>query len=116
MRIQEAAYGVDDLKLAASLDFLAACRQQLGQWPQAEAVLRRALAIHELNQGLKHPETAQVMDSLGKFLYDRKQFPEAEALFQRSLSVWIDRLGADNPLVATGYEKPRGDQSRARQV
>jgi tetratricopeptide (TPR) repeat protein len=104
LRIQEAAFGVDDLKLAASLDYLATCRHALEQFPQAEAVLRRELAIHELNQGPRHAETTQVVESLAKFLYDRRNFTEAETLFHRALVAWTILLGPDNPLLATSYE------------
>src|SRR6185436_1952322 len=68
-RIQATAFGYEDLRIADMLDSLAACRMEMQLPDQAEAALRRALAIRELNLGPAHAEVAATTDQLGKLLY-----------------------------------------------
>ena len=104
LRIQEAAFGIDDLRLAATLDSLSACRRELKQWRLAEAPLRRAIAIREINQGPLNGDVAQTIDTLARLLFANKRFEEAEPLFRRSLEIWTHVLGPTNSVLALSYD------------
>src|SRR5262249_39382049 len=87
VRLKEVAFGIDDAKLASSLDSLPGCRRELGQWPQVEAALRRALAIRELKLGQLHAYVAQTIDTLARLLFANKRYAEAERPYPRVLEV-----------------------------
>ncbi len=74
------------------------------KWPQAEAPLRRELAIREVNQGPFHAEVAQTIDMLAQVLFTTKRFVEAEPFYSRSLQIWGRLVGLDNPLLARSYD------------
>jgi tetratricopeptide (TPR) repeat protein len=97
VRIQAEAYGAEDLRLANSLDDLSVAYKQLASIPQAEAVLHRALAIRELNQGPTHTDVAHTTDELGQLLYGAGRYAEAEPFFERSLEVYTAFWGPGNP-------------------
>jgi len=102
--IQETAFGIDDLRLAASLDSLAACRRELHQTAKEEAALRRALAIREVNQGQLNADVAQNIDALARLLFSAKRYTEAEPLYARSLEIWTRLLGPANSVLAMSYD------------
>ena len=74
------------------------------QWPQAEAPLRRELAIREVSQGPFHAEVAQTIDMLAHVLFSTQRFIEAEGLYSRSLLIWGRLVGLDDPLLARSYD------------
>jgi len=104
VRVQEAAFGIDDLRLAASLDSLSTCRRELKQWRLAEAPLRRALAIREINQGQLQADVAQTIDALARLFFATQRFEEAEPLFKSSLDIWMRLLGPGNSILAMSYD------------
>jgi tetratricopeptide (TPR) repeat protein len=76
----------------------------LEQWPQAEAPLRRELAIREVSQGPFHAQVAQTIDMLAHVLFSTQRFIEAEGLYSRSLLIWGRLVGLDDPLLARSYD------------
>src|SRR5262249_40986810 len=58
-----------------------------GNYPEAGAPLRRALAIWEAALGPKHPHVATSLNNLAG-LYDAQgQYAQAEPLYQRALAI-----------------------------
>lgn len=104
VRIQSEAHGAEDLRLANSLDDLAVAYKELQSIPQAEAVLRRALAIRELNQGPMHTDVAHSTDELGQLLYGAERYAEAEPFFERSLEIYTAFWGPGNPQLARNLD------------
>ena len=104
IRIQSGAFGKQDLRLAATLDNLASCREELGEVDLAEAALRRALAIRESESGRNSASVAATVDALGSLLFDADRYDDAEAMFRRALNIYLDLLGADNAMIARNYD------------
>jgi tetratricopeptide (TPR) repeat protein len=88
-----------DVRLARSLDSLAAVYALEGRGPEAEKLYRRAGALLER---MKAPalEIAQVVSGLGKSLVLQARFTEAEPLYSRARSIRENLLGPDHPDVA----------------
>jgi tetratricopeptide (TPR) repeat protein len=57
------------------------------QFPEAERLCRRALAIDEASCGPDHPNVARVLNNLARLLQDRNRLDEAEPLFRRALAI-----------------------------
>ena len=70
----------------------------LGKLPEAEARIRRALALHEQLQGPDHPEVATTLVNLANVL-DREGKDSLE-LRQRALRIFEAKLPPDHPLTA----------------
>jgi tetratricopeptide (TPR) repeat protein len=104
LEVQEIVFGLDDGRLAGTLDNLATCFERLNDWPAAEQALRRALAIREANRGPAHPEVAQTLDRLGQALYTQESYAQAEGVFRRSLTLWTALLGPNDPNLALNYD------------
>ena len=67
-----------------------------GQYPEAEALYQRAIAIIEQKFGPDHPDLAYKFNGLGLLYYDQGKYAEAEALYQRSKQIQI-KLTSDQP-------------------
>jgi tetratricopeptide (TPR) repeat protein len=104
LRIQETAYGLEDLRLADTLDNLASCQEQMREIGAAEAELRRALAIREIHQGPQDPDVAHTLDALGQLLYSDSRYEGAEPLFKRSLGIYTAFLGPGNAQLARSFD------------
>jgi len=90
----EALIRAENLNLAGSQWF------EAGKYPEAQALLARALAIREDALGPAHPHVAQSLNNLAR-LYDAQGRPaEAEPLYQRALAIREDALGPAHPHVA----------------
>ncbi|KAF3390061.1 hypothetical protein DPV78_011783 [Talaromyces pinophilus] len=68
-----------------------------GQYEEAEAMYRRALAGREQVLGVEHLNTVTSIDSLGLVLEKQGKYEEAEAMHRRALAVKEDTLGAEYP-------------------
>jgi CHAT domain-containing protein/Tfp pilus assembly protein PilF len=71
-----------------------------GDFSQAEALHRRALAIHEKELGADHPTTLATLTNLGNVMLLQGKFKEAEQVFRRVLAAREKVLGPDHPDVA----------------
>ncbi len=70
--------------------------------PEAEAMLRRALAARLQISGAEHPSTAQTINQLAYVLHDEGKLSEAEQYARASLATLVRLLGDEHPDVATG--------------
>lgn len=73
---------------------------EMGQYADAEALLRRALAIDERSYGPDHPNVATDLHYLARVLHDTNRLTDAEALYRRALAIHERSYGPDHPDVA----------------
>jgi tetratricopeptide (TPR) repeat protein len=71
------------------------------QFPEAERLYRRALAIDEHGFGRDHPDVARDRSNLAGLLHDTNRLGEAERLYRRALAIDEHCYGPDHPKVAT---------------
>ena len=68
-----------------------------GKYPEAEALLRRSLALKEKALGTDHPSYGASLHALAGVVSKQGKYPEAEALLRRSLALVEKALGTDHP-------------------
>lgn len=88
-----------DIRIARSLDSLAAVYHLQGRAAEAEALYRRALTVLERMRA-PELEMAQVLNGLGMALVKQGRFNEAAPLYSRVRTIRESRLGPDDPEVA----------------
>jgi tetratricopeptide (TPR) repeat protein len=107
LAIREQVLGDNHPDLARSLDGLVALLVQEAEYAEAEAMLRRAVSIHE--QGGSEPvELGQSLGQLGLAYAGQNRVPEAQEAMRRSLEIVEQELDADHPLVTAtrvNYER-----------
>jgi tetratricopeptide (TPR) repeat protein len=69
-------------------------------YPQAEPLMRRALAIAEASFGADHPEVAIRLTNLAHLLQETNRAAEGEPLCRRALEIGEAKFGPDHPTVA----------------
>ena len=69
----------------------------LGLYPQADSLLRRATETRRSMLGAENPDTAASMLALAWTLGHEGRYPEAEALQRQVLEIRRRKLGAENP-------------------
>ena len=69
----------------------------LGLYPQADSLLRRATDIRRSTLGAENFDTAASMGALAWTLGHEGRYPEAEALQRQVLEIQKRKLGAENP-------------------
>jgi tetratricopeptide (TPR) repeat protein len=72
-------------------------QQRQGKYPEAEALLRRSLALVEKALGTDHPSYGSSLHALAGVVSKQGRYPEAEALLRRSLAIDEKALGTDHP-------------------
>jgi hypothetical protein len=72
-----------------------------GQYPEAEPLMQRVLAIDEQALGPDDPDLAIDLNNLAMLYRDLGRYAEAEPLMQRVLAIDEKALGPDHPDVAT---------------
>ncbi len=90
----------DEPAIARALGNLGNVILERGDFDEAEAVLRRALAASDQFYGPDHPEVAIAANNLGGVLNTRGDFEGASAAFLRALAIEERLYGRDHPLVA----------------
>jgi tetratricopeptide (TPR) repeat protein len=75
--------------------------RNLGNYAEAEPLLRRALAVDERSLGPNHPNVATCLNNLAALLHDTNRLKEAESLYRRALAIDEQSFGANDPRVAT---------------
>jgi len=70
------------------------------QWPEAEPLYRRALAIWEKSLGPDHPNVARALNNLAGLLQATNRLAEAEPMYRRALGIDEKSYGPDHPEVA----------------
>ena len=86
--------------LTIILSNLAQLLQSTKRLPEAEPLLRRALAIDENSYGEAHPNVARDLNNLALLLQDTNRLSEAEPLLRRALAIDAASYGAEHPNVA----------------
>jgi tetratricopeptide (TPR) repeat protein len=75
--------------------------RNLGNFAEAEPLMRRALAVDERSFGPNHPNVATCLNNLAALLHDTNRLDEAEPLYRRALAIDELSFGAHEPKVAT---------------
>ncbi|MFS8096413.1 tetratricopeptide repeat protein [Lentzea alba] len=100
LAIHESAPDADDMKIAGSLNNLGFMLSRLGHNEEAQPLLERALAIHEVTNG---PGFTDSLTNLGN-VHSRLGNSEAAcALYQRALDIYAAANGPDHPYAAEIY-------------
>ena len=89
-----------DQHVVAFLNNLGQLLQATNRLAEAEALMKRALAIDEASLGPDHPDVAIRLNNLGQLLQATNRLAEAEALMKRALAIDEASLGPDHPRVA----------------
>jgi tetratricopeptide (TPR) repeat protein len=109
----------DSPRLAMMFNNLGVLYQQAGRNVDAEAAMRRQLAIRERTQGPNHPEMAYGLHGLGVLFTLTKRYDEAIPLLQRAIAIrertlspthWL--LGMAYTALADTYQR-KGDHEQA---
>jgi tetratricopeptide (TPR) repeat protein len=96
-----------------ALNNTALSRQKAGDYPGAEVLFRRALAIDEKALGMDHPEVATNLNNLGELLRAKGDYAGAEPLYRRALAIDEKALGPNHPYVANNLNN-LGELLRAK--
>ncbi|MDP6779459.1 MAG: CHAT domain-containing protein, partial [Candidatus Latescibacteria bacterium] len=97
---REKALGPAHPDVAQSLGNLAQLYLDLGQYPKAESLVKRSLAIGEKALGPDHPDVALSLSNLGAAYSGQGRFTQAEPLLKRALAIGEKVLGPDHVDVA----------------
>jgi len=68
-----------------------------GRYPDAERLLREAIALQRRVLGPEHPDTALSMAVLTRALRAQAKLAEAEQLQRETLAIQLRALGPENP-------------------
>ena len=93
-------FGLEDPRLATSLNNLASLYQAQRKYAQAELLFERALAIREKSLGPEHPDLATSLNNLGSLYHNQEKYSEAKPLYWRSLAIREKALGLEHLRVA----------------
>jgi len=83
------------------MNHLAALFVAKARYPEAEPLMRRALAIAGANYWPDHPNVATTLNNLAQLLNDTNRLAEAEPLIRRALAIAGASYGPDHPDVAS---------------
>jgi tetratricopeptide (TPR) repeat protein len=75
--------------------------RNLGNFAEAEPLMRHALIVDERSCGLNHPNVATCLNDLAALLHETNRPKEAESLYRRALAIDEQSFGQDDPRVAT---------------
>lgn len=74
-----------------------------GQYPEAEQLLQRVLALRQQTLEDNHPDIAESLTDLGILYYTQNKFDTAESLLQRAISISEQVPGPDYPGMAESF-------------
>lgn len=92
---QAEVFGENDLRLASSLNNLAALYHSQGKYAFAEEHYKRALKVHENVHGADHQEVAPVLMNLALVYCVKSRYDEAEALFLKAIAIKESHFGSN---------------------
>ncbi len=101
---QAEEFGLQDPRLATSLNNLAELYRVQGKYAETEPLYKWSLAIREKVLGPEHPDVGESLNNLALLYQTQGKYDEAEPLYKRSLSIWKMALGPEHPHVATSLE------------
>lgn len=94
---QAEQFGEDDLRLALSLNNLAAVYHTQGKYTMAEPLYQRSLAIKERLHGEEHSEVALNVHNLAVLYSARRMYPVAEKNYKRAIDIKSKLYGEYSP-------------------
>jgi tetratricopeptide (TPR) repeat protein len=95
---QEAeTFGEDDLRLALSLNNLAAVYHTQGKYTMAEPLYTRSLDIKKRALGEEHAEVALLVHNLAVLYSARRMYPVAEKHYKHALELKTKLFGEQSP-------------------
>jgi tetratricopeptide (TPR) repeat protein len=94
--------GPESPQLATSLNALGQIRTQLKDYPAAEPLLARALAIREKAFGTEGHELVPTLNALAALHDGKAEYDRAESLLRRALGISEHHLGPAHPEVSVG--------------
>jgi tetratricopeptide (TPR) repeat protein len=109
MRVKE---GVEDKRLAATLNALAQVNEDQGKPRSAEPLYKRALAIREKTMSMFHPDVAVSLTNLGMIYKSEGRLAEAEPFLSRAFAICEGMLPHDDPRIAQAWATLPRDQHR----
>ena len=75
-----------------------------GDYPEAERLLRQAVAIQEVSLGSLHPDLASTLNNLAFVCERTNKFDEAERGYRRAHAIAVDSLSPGHPFIATSLK------------
>src|SRR5262249_9094365 len=93
---------------------LATTLRAQGKYAEAEAMLRRALAIRLKALGEGHPDTALSYNNLAATLHAQRKYAEAEPTLRPAPASQLKALGEGHPLTALSYHNLAWSLDRQR--
>src|SRR5207253_4044179 len=78
------------------LNNIAAYLKDIAQYPEAEPLYQRALAIRERVLGAEHPNTAMSLNGLANLYANQGKNEQAEPFYRRALAIYEHVLGAEH--------------------
>jgi tetratricopeptide (TPR) repeat protein len=90
-------FGEDDVRLALSLNNLAAIYHTMGKYTMAEPLYTRSLDIKKKIHGENHDEVALNLHNLAVLYSARRMYPVAEKYYKEAIAVKSRLHGEDNP-------------------
>jgi tetratricopeptide (TPR) repeat protein/DNA-binding MarR family transcriptional regulator len=99
--LEEATPLGDDGLLSWTLNDFAQLFKATNRLAEAEALMRRVLAITETSFGVEHPNVAKYLNNLVLLLQDTNRLSEAEPLMRRALAIGEANFGSEHQNVAT---------------
>ena len=115
-RVQKGEYHLDTAKSLVTLASLYNVQRRL---TEAEALLKRALAIREQALGATHADTMSILGLLGPIYRAQGRVAEAEVLEQRGRESVIQRYSSDDPVSLgnqAGFREAQGEHAEAEQL
>lgn len=100
IRIGEAAFGPDDMRLAATLNNIGVILRRKGKYDEARERFERSLAIRERTLGTTHPEICSPLLNIGTVLKMKGDEDGALVYYRRSLAIKEGALGLEHPSLA----------------
>jgi tetratricopeptide (TPR) repeat protein len=88
-----------NLELAEYLNAYGLVSYKAGEYPAAEPLFQRALAIREQTLGPMHPDVAQSLNNLAGLYRNWGRYTEAELLLQQALTIAEQVFAPTHPLV-----------------
>jgi tetratricopeptide (TPR) repeat protein len=104
LRLAEATYGPDHLKVATQVNNLGGVLQDLGDLAGAKDHYQRALLSFEAAYGPNHPEVATCVNNLGDVLRALGDLAGARTLHERALAIDEAAYGPNHPNVAVDVD------------
>ncbi len=107
LKIAEDTFGLDNPKVAISLNNIAELYVIKGSYAEIGPLYKRALEINENAFGPDHPDVAISLNNLAELYYNQGRYMEAVPLYKRALEILEKTLGPDHPEVAITLESMR---------